>query len=154
MKYSDVEKMLEAGLISQEQAGSIMAHFDLTENETSRFLTIVSYIGAALVACGIILLIASNWDAIPRGVKIGGGVALMVGAYGAGWFLREEPGKYPKSGEALYVFGGAFFMANIALIGQIYHLTSRLPNAFFLWWVGIAVLPWVLRSKGLHVLAL
>ncbi len=154
MKYSDIEKMLQAGLISPDQGRNIAAHFKLSEQESSRFLTIVSFIGASLVACGIILLIASNWDAIPRGVKIAAGLLLMLGAHGAGWFLRENPGRYPKSGEALYAVGAALFLGNIALLGQIYHLSSRTPNAFLLWWAGIAVLPWTLRSKALHILSL
>jgi uncharacterized membrane protein len=44
-----------------------------------------------LVAAGIVLLIASNWDEIPRGVKLAVGLALMLGAHGVGWWLREKP---------------------------------------------------------------
>jgi len=40
------------------------------------------------------------------------------------------------------------FLANIALVGQIYHLSSRPPNAILLWLGGIIALPWILRSKG------
>ena len=63
-------------------------------------------------------------------------------------------GKYRKTGEALHLIGSGLFLANIALIGQIYNIVSRPPNAFLLWWVGIAALPWLLRSKAQHVLLL
>ena len=43
MKYADLEKIFQAGLISQEQRDQIATHFDLKE-EKSRFLTIVSFI--------------------------------------------------------------------------------------------------------------
>jgi uncharacterized membrane protein len=153
MKYSDVEKIQEAGLITAEQQRQIVEHFKLKE-ESSRALTIFSFVGAVLVVCGIILLIGAHWDQIPRGIKIAVGLGLMLGAHGAGWYLREIQGSYKKSGEALHLIGSGLFLGNIALIGQIYHLSSRPPNAFLLWWAGIAALPWLLRSKAHHILCL
>ena len=61
---------------------------------------------------------------------------------------------YRRTGEALHFAGALFFLGNIALVGQVYHLSSRPPNAFLLWSVGIVALPWLLRSKALHVLSL
>jgi uncharacterized membrane protein len=153
MKYADVERIHQAGLISQEQKLQIAAHFNLKE-ESSRFLAIVSFIGAILVASGIVLVIASNWDEIPRGIKIASGLALMLGAHMSGWYLREIKREYLKTGEALHAAGALLFLGNIALIGQIYSLSSRPPNAILLWWLGIAALPWLLRSVALHLVSL
>jgi uncharacterized membrane protein len=153
MKYTDIQKLHEAGLVTDEQRQNIIAHFGLKE-EGGKFLAILSMIGAALVTAGIILLISANWDEIPRGVKIATGVALMLGAHGAGWWLREVRGDYRKTGEALHCVGAGLFLGNIALLGQIYHLVSRPPNAILLWWTGIAALPWILRSKALHIISL
>src|ERR1035438_3023415 len=124
MKYSDIEKLKEAGLITAEQQRQIVEHFKLKE-DGSQFLTIICFVGAVLVACGVILLIAANWGEIPRGVKIAAGLLLMLGAHGGGWYLREVNGQYRKSGEALHLVGSGFFLANIGLIGQIYHLRSE-----------------------------
>jgi uncharacterized membrane protein len=153
MKTTDIEKIHEAGLISAEQRDKIIAHFDL-KDEGSKFLVIVSFIGAVLVAAGIALLIGAHWDEIPRGVKIAAGLALMLGAHGAGWWLRDARKDYPKTGEALHFAGSLLFLANIALVGQIYHLSSRPANAFLLWWLGIAALPWLLRSAAQFALLL
>lgn len=146
IKYGDVKKLVDAGLISTEQQARINAHYSLKEDE-SRFLKIISYVGGALVAAGIVLLISSNWDEIPRWVKLGAGLAIMLGAHAGGWYLREVKGAYLKSGEALHLVGSLMFLANIALVGQIYHLSSRPPTAIALWVLGIAALPWLLRSK-------
>jgi uncharacterized membrane protein len=78
----------------------------------------------------------------------------MLGFHAVGWWLREAQGKYRKTGEALHLIGSCLFLANIALIGQIYNIVSRPPNAFLLWWIGIAALPWLLRSKAQHILLL
>jgi uncharacterized membrane protein len=153
MKYADIQRIREAGLISEEQQLRINEHFKLKE-DANRFLAIVSFFGAILVAAGIVLLIAANWDTIPRGIKLAAGLGLMLGAHAAGWWLREVRKDYRKTGEALYLVGGLLFLGNIALVGQIYHLVSRPPNAFLLWFLGIAPLPWLLRSRALHVLGL
>ncbi|MGN6555176.1 MAG: DUF2157 domain-containing protein [Verrucomicrobiota bacterium] len=117
-------------------------------------MTIISFIGAILIASGIILLVAANWDEIPRGVKIGVGLMLMLAAHAGGWYLREVHKQFPKAGEALHFTGSLLFLGNIALVGQVYNLVSRAPNAILLWWLGIAALPWLLRSKAQHILVL
>src|ERR1017187_9014246 len=154
MKYGDIEKLHEAGLINDEQRDKIIAHFQLKEDGGNKFLAIVSIIGAVLITAGIALLISAHWNEIPRGVKIAAGIALMLGFHAGGWWEREVHGKYRKTGEALHLIGSGLFLANIALIGQIYNIVSRPPNAFLLWWLGIAALPWLLRSKAQHVLLL
>jgi uncharacterized membrane protein len=153
MKYTDIQKLHEAGLITDEQRQKIVEHFQLKE-EGGNFLAIISIVGAVLIAAGIALLISAHWNEIPRGVKIAGGLLLMLGFHAGGWWLREVQGKYRKTGEALHLIGSCLFLANIALIGQIYNIVSRPPNAFLLWWIGIAALPWLLRSKAQHVLLL
>ena len=172
MKHADIQKLRDAGLITEEQRRKIIEHFDLKE-DGNKFLAIVSIIGAVLITAGIVLLISAHWNEIPRGVKIAAGIALMLAAHAGGWWLREKPltqslspsdgervsegrvrGNWGKTGEALHLIGSGLFLANIALIGQIYNIVSRPPNAFLLWWLGIAALPWLLRSKAQHVLLL
>jgi uncharacterized membrane protein len=154
MKYADIQKLHDARLITDEQRQKIVEHFQLKENGGGKFLAIVSIIGAVLIAAGIMLLIAAHWNEIPRGVKIAAGLMLMIGFHAGGWWLREAQGKFRKTGEVLHLVGSCLFLANIALIGQIYNIVSRPPNAFLLWWIGIAALPWLLRSKAQHVLLL
>jgi len=154
MKYADIQKLRDAGFITDEQGQKIIGHFQLKEDGGGKFLAIVSIIGAVLIAAGITLLIAAHWNEIPRGIKIAAGLLLMLGFHAGGWWLREVQGKYRKTGEVLHLIGSCLFLANIALIGQIYNVVSRPPNAFLLWWIGIAALPWLLRSKAQHILLL
>jgi uncharacterized membrane protein len=154
MKHSDIQRIHEAGLITDEQRQKIIERFQLKEDSGGNFLAIISIVGAVLIAAGIALLISAHWNEVPRGVKIAGGLALMLGFHAGGWWLREVQGKYRKTGEALHFIGSCLFLANIALIGQIYNIVSRPPNAFLLWWLGIAALPWLLRSRPQHILLL
>jgi uncharacterized membrane protein len=153
MKFADIQRLHEAGLITDDQRTRIVERFGLREN-SNRFLVILSVVGALLVSLGLILLVASNWDGIPRLAKLAAGVAFLVGAHGAGAWLRGSEDRWPRVGEALHFAGALLFLGNIALVGQIYHLGSRTPDAWLLWWIGIAGLPWVLRSRPLHALSL
>ena len=56
MKHSDIEKIQKAGLITPEQQRQIVEHFKL-KGEGGKFLTVISFVGAVLVASGIMLLI-------------------------------------------------------------------------------------------------
>ena len=38
--------------------------------------------------------------------------------------------------------GAWAFLLGIALVSQIFHLNSRLPNGVLLWWLGIVAVPW------------
>ena len=154
MKYTDIQKLHEAGLITGDQRQKIIEHFKLKEAGGNNFLAIVSFIGAVLVAAGIVLLVSAHWNEIPRGIKIACGLVLMLGFHACGWWLREIRGKYRKTGEALHLVGSGLLLANIALVGQIYNIVSRPSNALLVWWIGIAALPWLLRSKAQHVLLL
>ncbi len=153
MKHADIVKLHALDLITVEQRDRIIDHLKLKE-ESGRLMAVLAAFGAVLVVAGIVLLISANWDAIPRGVKIATGLVLMLAAWAGGWFLRERHGSHPAIGEGLYLVGAGLWLANIALIGQIYHLTSRPPNAILLWLAGIAATPWILRSRALFVLTL
>lgn len=144
--------MVEAKLITDEQRRAIIDHFKL-ERESNRFLILLGILGAILISAGILLLISANWDGIPRFVKLAAGLALLLGSHAGGWSLGRS-GKHPIVAEVLHLIGSGMFLANIALVGQIYNLSSRPPNAILLWLAGIAVLPWLLRSKAQHILTL
>src|ERR1039457_4222242 len=115
MKHSDIQKIHEAGLITDEHRQKIIERFHLKEDSGGNFLAIISIVGAVLIAAGIALLISAHWNEVPRGVKIAAGIALMLGFHAGGWWLstlrsspamedgREVHGKYRKTGEALHL---------------------------------------------------
>jgi len=153
MKTRDIEKIRAAGLITGEQRNAIVVHFQL-KDEGGKFLSVVFLLGGILIAGGIALLVSAHWDDIPRGLKIAIGLGLMLGAQGAGGWLRRARQKYAQLGEALQFLGSALFLVNIALVGQVYHLEGRLADTFLIWMLGLAPLPWLLRSRVQFVLFL
>lgn len=153
MNLQDIQRLHTDGFLAADVRDRIIAHYKL-QDAPNRFIAIISAIGGVLVAAGVILLISANWDAIPRGVKLLTGIVLLLGCHAAGWWTRTRHPDFHKTAEALHLVGSILFLANIALIGQVYHLNSRPPNAILAWWVGIAPLAWLLRSKPQYVLTL
>src|ERR1051325_3966460 len=153
MNLKDVQQIYDAGLISDDQRHRIIDHFRL-DHPHNRFLAIQLTIGGALVLTGIILVISANWDAIPGLAKISGGALLMAAAHRVGWKFGGTNQTYPRLAEVFHFVGAGLFLANIALVGQVYHLSSRAPNAVLFWLIGIIPLVWILRSLSIHVLRL
>ena len=44
-------------------------------------------------------------------------------------------------------------LAGIALVSQIYHLNDRPSNGVLIWWMGIASLPYLLRSFSIQMVS-
>jgi uncharacterized membrane protein len=149
VKPTDADSLHDAGLISDEQHHRITAFLAANTEPCRRFARFLFFIGGIVAVLGIILLISANWERIPRGIKLAGGLLLMVGSHWGGTRLASRS---PAGAAALHLAGSGLFLANIALVGQIYHLVSKPGNALLLWCAGLAPLPWLLRSKAQFIL--
>ena len=145
---------VEHGIVSPEQRAALLARHPVSDRAGNRFIAILGMIGGGLLAAGVALLIAAHWAQIDDWVKLAGLVALLVGAHGAGWRLQVSPGRYPKSGEACFMAGCVLFFLGIALVAQIFHLSSRPAGGVLLWWIGIVALPWIVASRGAQLVSL
>ena len=156
MKYSDAEKLLELGLISREQKDAIVAQLKLTPSASRNYLLIaLSSVGGLLVLAGIILLISANWEAIPPLAKQISAAAIMLAfwIFGLRFICRKENPR-PILGEGLCLVGAGTWLANIALYGQIYQISSEPSKAIGAWFLGIFLIPWLVRLRGVFVLSL
>ncbi len=144
---------VDDGLLTMDQRDALL----LRHPEASgggRFVAILGAVGGGLLLAGVCLLISSNWQEIGDWIKFAGLIALLIGSYVAGWRLKIAPGRYPKTGDAFFVLGAGLFMAGIALVSQVFHLNSRPASGVFVWWLGIVMVPWLVRSKGTQAVSL
>ncbi len=147
------------GIVSAEQRERLLELYPGGVGEhgepPSRFLVVLSTVGGLLVALGVILVIASNWERIGDWAKIGGLLVLLVGAYAGGWALKVRPGaQHPRTGEALLMVGTILFLAGIALVSQIFHLNARPASGLLIWWLGIVFVPLLTGSRGAQLVSL
>lgn len=146
----EAQRWVHDGLVSAQQAEAILARYPAASSWFSRPIAIFSVLGGALLAGGVALLVAHNWQEIPRWVKLGGVVALMLAAHAAGLGLRARG--YEKLSGGLTVLGGGLLLVGIALIGQLYNLSGRQSDALLLWWILVLPAGYALPSVALVVL--
>ncbi|CAN7439236.1 DUF2157 domain-containing protein [Phyllobacterium sp. LjRoot231] len=108
---------------------------------------ILAVLGAVLLGAAIISLVAANWEAMSRLVRVGLIISVLwLGYVGGAW--RESLGD-KRFGQALYLIAAITFGAGIALIGQMYHLSGDVSDAVLLWVAGTMVAALLLRSPVL-----
>ena len=119
----------EAGLIDADTAARIAEH-EARGERRPYLLYAVSGLGALSIAIGLVSIVASNWDAIPAGLKLALDLALLFGLAAA--IRRAKPGSGFVVEALLLVFYGAV-LASIGLVAQVYHLGGKTEDALLFW---------------------
>lgn len=123
---ADLERWTEAGLISRDAADAIAGEY---RSDSSRaILTVLAFVFAILAAGGLIALVAANWHAIPREIRVVGLLGINLVALGVclAFCLARKPGSLAiETSAALSVMAAA---AAISLMGQIFNLPSNYPG--------------------------
>jgi uncharacterized membrane protein len=150
------------GLVTKEQAELILARYASRPAPTpgavdrsmlgqlkasGQIVVAISVLGAVLLGLGVILFFASNWESIPRPLRVALLVAATAGAYYLGWRLEFGSKRYPKVGAAVILLGGLLYGASIFLVAQMYNVNEdALADLLLLWLVGTLPAAYALRS--------
>lgn len=152
----ELELWKQESIISVEQAERIKEKYHLSEIEkkdtAAKLITVISIVGALLIGGGVILFIASNWQTIPKPVKLFVIFATILAVNHTGYYLRYTRGNYPKVGLALIFLGSLLFGAGIWLVAQTYNITSRYHSGVLFWSLGALPVAWLLGSHSILVL--
>lgn len=122
-------ELVREGLISAEQAERIRARYPVEPKEqSSKMLLVFAILGSLLVGLGIILIIAHNWDDLPRAARVAlAFVPILLGQVLVFVAIRKQAGNAAwREGSALILACG--LCACIALISQIYHISGSLEG--------------------------
>jgi uncharacterized membrane protein len=153
----ELKGWLSAGLLRDDQARALEQRYalaDLPHEGASLLLMTIYIIGSVLIGGGVITFVAAHWESIPAGFKVALIFAAMLGAHTAGYTLWRVKGTRPTLGHALVVLGTLIFGANIALMAQIFHISSGSWNALAAWAVGAAAISYCLWSVPNAVIAI
>ncbi len=144
----EVEQLVQANVISEEVAESIRLYYGQQETKGGSWLIIVfGILGALLVGLGTILIIAHNWDALPKTVQliIAFLPLLTTQAIAAYIVLKPLDNIAWKEGSATaLIFAVA---ASISLVSQVYHIHGNLGRFLLVWMVLSLPIIYVLRSS-------
>lgn len=144
----DIARWVDAGFIDGETARTLSSDIDSNRRGVS-FGAVLTIMAAALFAAAILLIVAANWEVIPRLVRVAVLFAAIFGFYVGGALLKLR-GR-DNFAEAAWVLAATSFGASIALIGQMYHLSGDEKQAILVWCAGTAFAAAVLRSNQLTV---
>lgn len=139
----DLAEWAKRGLIAPEQAMAMIADYD--SRPTSFSLgRVLAVLAALLVAAAILLLVASNWDAIPRLVRVVGCLLLIWAFYlgGATLTVRGQT----SLAAAVLLLATLSFGAAVSLVAQMYHLSGDQLNMLLLWFAVACLSALVFRS--------
>lgn len=107
----------------------------------------LALLGGGLLLAGLILIIAENWEALPRAVKLGGWALLQVGFVAATAQLGRRSSERRYLSEGFAFLSGGWVLAGIALVSQIYHLNARLPNGIWFWLALVLPMVWAVERR-------
>lgn len=151
--WEQSKEWVDRGLISAEQAAQIRRLYPEPRAALPWGTILFSGLGAAIAGLGVILLLAYNWQAIPKPAKLAVIFAGLAGLHAAGlWLFQRRDGRR-QVGEAVCLLGTMLFGAGIWLVAQIYHIEEHYPNGFLIWGLGALALAWAMPSLAQALLA-
>jgi len=147
--YQELPGLVERDVLAPEAAKALREHYGpVPAVNTRRVLLIVfGILGALLIGCGIVLLLAHNWDDLSRPLRAGLCFALLLAAQGAVFGAARW-----RPGSEIWTEGSAGFLslaviACISLIAQTYQLGADLRELFLVWVVLTLPLAYLLGSR-------
>jgi uncharacterized membrane protein len=90
-------------------------------------LVALVYVTGILVSAGLMALVASNWQDIPRPVRVGGLLGLNLAIVAACAVLSQRKPAGSIAIEALAALSIVSAAASISLVGQMYHFPGNWP---------------------------
>lgn len=150
----DIQKLLQAEIIDRSTADRIESYYnDQQKNSSSALLLIFGVLGALLAGLGIILILAHNWDQLPRAVKtVFAFIPLVAGQILCAYTLSRRPHSRTWR-ESSAVFLTLSIGASIALVSQIYHLEGELAGFLLIWIILALPIIYVMHSGMTALLA-
>lgn len=156
LKDKEVDELLEAKIIDAFTAENIKKYYQSNSYTKEWSQTIFSIIGALLLGLGMILLIAHNWDDLPKGIKTTFGFMPLLIGQGLLLYslLKKKRNQIWLEGSSIILYLG--IGATMAMIAQIYQISGD-EVSFFKTWIllGLPIL-YVAKSRTIsmfHVIA-
>lgn len=147
----DILRWTDLGLIDKAAADALRRDVEANERKSLSFGSVLAIMAALLFGAAILLIIAANWEAFPRLLRVGALFAIIFAAYVGGALLKLRGDS--AIAEGIWLVGVAAFGGSIALIGQMYHLSGEEADAVLTWCAGAALAAAALRSGPLTVAA-
>ena len=127
--------LVAGGVIPPETARALEQHYAETETGGSRNFgfVLLAVIGSALVAAGIILLIAHNWDEFSRPLRSVIAFVPLLAAQALSLFVLLRRDQSQAWRESAAIFNVAGIGTAIALVSQTYQFHGSFVHFILVW---------------------
>ncbi len=150
----DIEHLVEAGLITEEQAVAIRQYYqNNTGPKYNTLMLIFASIGALLIGMAIILIIAHNWDQMSRTARlILAFTPLVISQLLALYTLVKKPeSQVWREATSILLFFS--IGACLALTAQIYNIED-IEGMFQIYWLILCIpIVYVMQSASVSLLS-
>jgi uncharacterized membrane protein len=144
-----LERWRDAGLVDEATAERIRRwETEHAAPEGSRLGRLAFGFGGLLLASGLLLFVAANWQQLSPWGRFALFAVLVTALHLAAGAVQ---GRMPALATVLHAVGTAALGGGIFLAGQAFHLAERWPEGLLLWGLGAACALWYLRDWP-HVL--
>ncbi len=154
MKQAQLQELINAGILSEEKANEIVAHFSKPSGQSPILVIVFSILGALLLGLGIILIVAHNWDDLGKTTKtVLSFLPLLVGQIACGYYL------FGKNKSVALREGASTFLiisvgACISLISQIYQIPGEMSEFLIVWIIMSLPLAYMMKSQMASLLSI
>jgi uncharacterized membrane protein len=140
--------LVSAGVITPDASKAIEQHY-AAEDSRSRNIGIVllAIVGSALVAAGIILLIAHNWDDFSRPTRSIIAFLPLIVAQAVAIFVLMRRDESQASRESVAIFEVAAVATAISLVSQTYQIQGTFADFMRLWLLLSIPVVYIFRSS-------
>jgi uncharacterized membrane protein len=141
---SDLVRWREAGWVTPEGEAAIRRDVEKGVR-TLGLANSLAILSAVLIGFAVMSFVASNWQDMPRVLRLGMLMASLWASYGlAGAFAQRGMAGFSH---AAILLGVGIFGGSIMLISQMYHMDGNLADAILFWAAGALLAGVVLRSN-------
>lgn len=148
--HMELGQWVERGLLPAEIGRRLAQDLDDRPDSFSMGRVLIM-LAAGFMASALLLFLSSNWEAIPRIVRLCGVVALIWGFHLAGAAALGR-GRTGLAAAGL-LLGTAAFGGGLSLAGQMYHIDGDLSAMMAVWFGAATLSAVVFRSAAVAVAA-
>jgi uncharacterized membrane protein len=138
--------LVASGAITSENARAIERYYEHDQPRTNFGFVILAALGSALVAAGIILLIAHNWDDLNRATRTAIAFLPLLIAQALVVFTLMRRNESRPWREAVAIFDVAAVATAISLIGQTYQVQGTFSDFMRTWLLLSIAIVYLLRT--------
>ncbi len=151
----DIAELVKSEIISRETAEKIENYYKQKGGQSqSRLFVIFGILGAILVGLGVLLIIAHNWDELPKGWKTFFAFLPLIAGQALCFFTltTKADSIALREGAAAFLFfavGGS-----ISIVAQIYNISGDLSGFLLTWMILCLPLIYLMQSSVTSLLYL